>query len=75
MLSVTTIPVKIIARLILASCPMFLLYDDEDQILPLLLHRVEEGHPKCSCRDCVGIIARMRQLNLDVDHLSPPLVA
>ena len=54
---------------------MILLYDDEDQILPLLLHRVEEGQPKCSCRDCVGIIARMRQLNLDVDNLSPPLVA
>ena len=54
---------------------MTLFYEDEDQILPLLLHRVEFGQDHCSCRDCLGIRARMRQLNLDVDQFSARLVA
>ena len=54
---------------------MPLLYEDEDQILPLLLHRVESGQEPCTCRDCLGIRYRMRQLNLDVDQFSARLVA
>ena len=54
---------------------MPLLYEDEDQILPLLLHRVESGQEPCACRDCLGIRDRMRQLNLDVDQFSARLVA
>ena len=54
---------------------MSLFYEDEDQILPLLLHRVEVGKDHFSCRDCLGIRDRMRQLNLDVDQFSARLVA
>ena len=54
---------------------MSLLYEDEDQILPLLLHRVQDGQEQCSCRDCQGIRERMRQLNLDTDQFSTHLVA
>ena len=54
---------------------MELLYEDEDQILPLLLHRVQPGEPACSCRDCEGILRRMRDLHLDVSTQEPPLVA
>ena len=54
---------------------MPLLYEDEDQILPLLLHRVEVGQEQCSCRDCQGIRERMHQLNLDPERFSNHLVA
>ena len=54
---------------------MPLLYEDEDQILPLLLHRVEVGQEQCACRDCQGIRERMRQLNLDHELFSNHLVA
>ena len=54
---------------------MPLFYEDEDQILPLLLHRVEVGQEQCSCRDCQGIRERMRQLNLDAQQFSNQLVA
>ncbi|QNJ16979.1 hypothetical protein SynA1840_01440 [Synechococcus sp. A18-40] len=54
---------------------MPLFYEDEDQILPLLLHRVESGQEPCTCRECLGIRDRMRQLNLDVDQSSSLLVA
>ena len=53
---------------------MTLFYEDEDQILPLLLHRVDDGAPPCRCRDCEGIRARMKELKLDACP-SPPLVA
>ena len=53
---------------------MTLFYEDEDQILPLLLHRVDEGASPCRCRDCEGIRARMKELKLDASP-SPPLVA
>ena len=58
-----------------ADLVMELLYEDEDQILPLLLHRVQPGEPSCSCRDCEGILRRMRDLHLDVSTQAPPLVA
>ena len=54
---------------------MPLLYEDEDQILPLLLHPVESDQEPCSCRDCLGIRDRMHQLNLDVDQFNTRLVA
>ena len=54
---------------------MPLLYEDEDQILPLLLHRVDADQEQCSCRDCQGIRERMRQLNLDTEQFSTHLVA
>lgn len=50
---------------------MILFYDDEDQILPLLLHRVDEGLPPCGCKDCEGILRRMKELGLDQDDASP----
>ena len=50
-------------------------YEDEDQILPLLLHRVEVGQEQCSCRDCQGIRERMRQLKLDTELFNVHLVA
>ena len=53
---------------------MTLFYEDEDLILPLLLHRVDEGAAPCLCRDCEGIRARMNELKLE-DSPSPPLVA
>ena len=53
---------------------MTLFYEDEDLILPLLLHRVDEGAPPCLCRDCEGIRARMNELKLGVSP-SPSLVA
>ena len=54
---------------------MALFYEDEDQILPLLLHRVEPGMPECSCRDCQGIRERMRQLSLEPAQFSNHMVA
>lgn len=53
---------------------MNLLYEDEDKILPRLLHRVDEGLPPFRCRDCDGIRARMIELELD-DNQFPLLVA
>lgn len=53
---------------------MTLFYEDEDQILPLLLHPVDDEAPPCRCRDCEGIRSRMRELKLDTSP-SPPLVA
>ena len=53
---------------------MTLFYEDEDQILPLLLHPVDDQAPPCGCRDCVGIRNRMHELKLDTSP-SPPLVA
>jgi len=49
---------------------MILFYEDEDQILPLLLHRVDEGIPPCRCKDCEGILQRMNELGLDQDDSS-----
>ena len=49
---------------------MILFYEDEDQILPLLLHRVDEGMLPCRCRDCEGILQRMNELGLDQDDAS-----
>ena len=54
---------------------MKLFYEDEDQILPLLLHRVDEGQPACQCRDCEGIRARMIKLRLDLSEASPLVAA
>ena len=54
---------------------MEFLYEDEDQILPLLLHRVQPGEPACSCRDCEGILRRMHELKIDLGAQLPPLVA
>ena len=55
---------------------MTLFYEDEDQILPLLLHPVDDEAPPCRCRDCEGIRSRMRELKLKLDTSpSPPLVA
>lgn len=45
-------------------------YEDEDQILPLLLHRVPEGHAPCQCQDCEGIHRRMQELSLAQDGLT-----
>ena len=53
---------------------MTLFYEDEDQILPLLLHPVDDEAPPCRCRDCEGIRSRMHELKLDTSP-SPPLVA
>jgi len=53
---------------------MTLFYEDEDQILPLLLHPVDDEAPPCRCRDCEGIRSRMRELKLDTSP-SHPLVA
>jgi len=53
---------------------MVLFYEDEDQILPLLLHRVSEGMTPCHCRDCEGILRRMNELGVD-HHDAYPLVA
>ena len=50
---------------------MVLFYEDEDQILPLLLHRVNEGSPPCRCRDCEGIRRRMNELGLDQNNAFP----
>lgn len=41
-----------------------LFYEDEDKILPLLLHAVGADEDPCSCLDCLGIRVRMVQLEL-----------
>ena len=41
-----------------------LFYDDEDKILPLLLHAQDGSGADCECFDCLGIRVRMAQLEL-----------
>ena len=74
-LPLTQLPVNIFIHITHIGFIVALLYEDEDLILPLLLHRVEPGMPECSCRDCQGIRERMRQLSLDPAQLSNHLVA
>ncbi len=40
----------------------FLFYDDEDKLLPLMLHGADEQGRECSCVDCIGLRARMLQI-------------
>lgn len=54
---------------------MVLFYDDEDQILPLLIHRVDAGMPPCRCEECVGILRRMDELGLAEQDENSRLVA
>jgi len=42
----------------------FLFYEDEDKILPLLLHAADENGYVCDCYDCQGLRMRMRQIEL-----------
>ena len=74
-LSLTQLLVKICIHITFIGFIMALFYEDEDQILPLLLHRVEPGMPECSSRDCQGIRERMRQLSLEPAQFSNHLVA
>jgi len=39
-----------------------LFYEDEDLILPMLLHQPDALGSPCSCRDCTGIRLRMEQI-------------
>lgn len=48
----------------MASSPSFLFYDDEDKILPLLLHSADTQGLECHCRDCLSLRARMKQIEL-----------
>lgn len=47
-----------------ADTPSFLFYDDEDKILPLLLHGADSRGLECGCRDCLALRVRMRQIEL-----------
>jgi len=47
-----------------ASTPSFLFYDDEDKILPLLLHGPDARGLECGCRDCLALRVRMKQIEL-----------
>lgn len=40
----------------------FLFYEDEDKLLPLLLHSVEPQAKACECIDCLGIRVRLAQI-------------
>lgn len=40
----------------------FLFYEDEDKILPLLLHQSDERGAPCLCADCQGLRLRIRQI-------------
>lgn len=42
-----------------------LFYDDEDKILPLLLHAPDASGAACECVDCLGIRVRMAQIELN----------
>lgn len=42
-----------------------LFYDDEDKILPLLLHAADASGAACECVDCLGIRVRMAQIELN----------
>lgn len=44
--------------------PSFLFYDDEDKILPLLLHGADARGLECACRDCLALRARIKQIAL-----------
>jgi len=48
----------------MATTPSFLFYEDEDKILPLLLHAVDSQGQPCSCRDCLALQVRMSQIEL-----------
>ncbi len=39
-----------------------LFYEDEDLILPMLLHQPDAVGSPCGCRDCHGIRLRMDQI-------------
>ncbi|GDX72127.1 hypothetical protein LBMAG39_05600 [Cyanobium sp.] len=39
-----------------------LFYEDEDLILPMLLHQADAMGSPCGCRDCHGIRLRMEQI-------------
>lgn len=39
-----------------------LFYEDEDLILPMLLHQSDAQGSPCSCRDCTGIRLRIEQI-------------
>ncbi|MFM7434505.1 MAG: hypothetical protein ACKOCA_09750 [Vulcanococcus sp.] len=39
-----------------------LFYEDEDLILPMLLHQPDAHGSPCTCRDCTGIRLRMEQI-------------
>ena len=39
-----------------------LFYEDEDLILPMLLHQPDAVGSPCCCRDCNGIRLRMEQI-------------
>lgn len=39
-----------------------LFYEDEDLILPMLLHQPDAQGTPCSCRDCTGIRLRIEQI-------------
>ncbi|MEY4431605.1 MAG: hypothetical protein RLZZ533_1541 [Cyanobacteriota bacterium] len=39
-----------------------LFYEDEDLILPMLLHQPDAQGTACSCRDCIGIRLRIEQI-------------
>lgn len=40
----------------------FLFYEDEDKLLPLMLHDSDAQGRECCCVDCVGLRARMAQI-------------
>ena len=40
-----------------------LFYEDEDLILPMLLHQPDAVGSPCGCRDCHGIRLRMEQIH------------
>ena len=48
----------------MSSQHSFLFYEDEDKILPLLLHARDSDGRTCSCYDCQGIRVRMRQIEM-----------
>ena len=48
----------------MAPTPSFLFYDDEDKILPLLLHGADAQGLECDCRDCLALRVRMEQIEL-----------
>jgi len=48
----------------MSSHDSFLFYEQEEEILPLLLHTRDADGRTCSCYDCQGIRVRMRQIEL-----------
>jgi hypothetical protein len=55
---------KALAMTLVTSAPG-LFYDDEDKILPLLLHPADALGADCECVDCLGIRVRMAQIELN----------